>query len=333
MHPRTQQRKWSRFYHTITALIVALVIFLGCQSQMKAPAQNLCGVPDRFFNPEVQIQEEDYAEVRRTFRTKLTREGPPPQEEQMHSPPAGVSQIRFMSGKLRLKAWINRTSEVRTKRPAILFLHGGFAFGPDDWKMAKPYRDAGYIVMVPMLRGENGQAGFFSMFYDELTDVLAAADFLRNQPFVDPERMYVAGHSAGATLALLAAETYSGFRAAAAFDGSPDQQLLFNGSAQKPLVPKEVVFDRMDLRELQVRSPLAYAYSFKCPTRLYYSTQASCLYQNASLRTAALAKGRGLDVEAIKIWGTHFSHVAPAMKQSIEFFRANERKDKTGTLK
>jgi hypothetical protein len=72
-----------------------------------------------------------------------------------------------------LKAWIIEPAEARTKKPAVLFLHGGFAFGLDDWKMAEPYRAAGYVVMAPMLRGENGQAGFFSMFYDELNDVLA----------------------------------------------------------------------------------------------------------------------------------------------------------------
>lgn len=36
------------------------------------------------------------------------------------------------------------------------------------------------------------------------------------------------------------------------------------------------------------------------------------------------SKERGLDVEATKIEGTHFSHVASAMKQSIEFFRKTE---------
>src|ERR1700741_797571 len=131
MHPRTQQREWSGFSRRISALIVALLILLGCQFQMNAPAQNLCGVPERFFNPEVQIQAEDYVEVRRTFRTKLTREGSAPQDQQSQRPPADVSEVEFKSGKLRLKGWINRPSEVRRKGPAILFLHGGFAFGPD----------------------------------------------------------------------------------------------------------------------------------------------------------------------------------------------------------
>ena len=57
----------------------------------------------------------------------------------------------------------------------MLFLHGGFQFGPEDWEMTWPYRAAGFIVMVPMLRGEDDQAGDFTMFYDEVDDVLAAA--------------------------------------------------------------------------------------------------------------------------------------------------------------
>lgn len=328
---RSQQRRWPALSRTITALAIALLILPTLLTQ--AFAQSPCGVPERFFNPEVAIQNEDYAKVRRTFRTKLIREAPAPQEGRPLLPPAGVSQVEFSSGKFGLKAWINEPAEARTKKPAVLFLHGGFAFGLDDWKMAEPYRAAGYVVMAPMLRGENGQAGFFSMFYGELNDVLAAADFLRKQPFVDANRIFLAGHSAGGTLALLGALASSRFRAAASFDGSPDQQLLFNGSAQRPWVPREVVFDRMDLHELQVRSPLAYAYSFKCPTRLYYSTEASCLYKNASLRTAALAKERGLNVEAINVAGTHFSHVAAAMKQSIDFFQSLERNARRRAIK
>jgi dienelactone hydrolase len=317
---------------TMIRVVILVTILLGCLpvGRMGATAQtkNAAQQEQRFFEPEVEIQKEDYARVRRRFRTKLLRKGPAPQEWQPYQVPADISEVEFTSGKLRLKAWINRPRGPGPKRPAVLFLHGGFAFGPPDWKMAQPYRDAGYVVMVPLLRSENGQPGSFSMFYDEVDDVLAAAEFLRKQPSVDTTRIYVAGHSAGGTMALLAALASKLFRAAAAFDGSPDQQLLFGatGSARRSWIPREVTFDHNDLRELQVRSPLAYARSFKCPTRLYYSTEAMSLYQGASIRTAATAKGHGLDVEAIKMEGTHFSHVASAMKQSIEFFRRTETK-------
>lgn len=120
----------------------------------------------------------------------------------MTSPPAGVSTVEFPSGDLRLKAWVNAPrADHAKKRPAVVFLHGGFGFGKEDWDMTKPYRDAGFAVLAPMLRGENGQAGVYTLFYDEVDDVLAAGEYLRKQPYVDGERLFVAGHSVGGTLA------------------------------------------------------------------------------------------------------------------------------------
>ena len=285
-------------------------------------AETATAQDNRLFAPEVKVQKQDYAEVRHRFRTKLQRQGPAPQDEPYHKDPLGVAEVEFPSGELRLKAWISPEAlEGGTKLPAVLFLHGGFAFGPPDWEMSQPYRDAGFLVMTPMLRGENGQAGSFSLFYDEVGDVLAAAEFFSKQPAVDASSIYVAGHSAGGTLALLAAESSDRFRAAASFDGSPDQQLLYNGSAWKPGVHKEVVFDPKDLSEFPVRSPLAYAGSIKCPTRLYFSDEASIYFDHPSRRLVEVAKEKGLDVEAIQVRGNHSSHVGHAMKLSIAFFK------------
>ncbi|HKC39220.1 MAG TPA: alpha/beta fold hydrolase [Gemmatimonadales bacterium] len=224
-----------------------------------------------------------------------------------------------------LKAWVAMAGhdEATQKLPAVLFLHGGFEFGAGDWDMAVPYWQAGFVVMAPMLRGENGQPGAFSFLYDEVDDVLAAADFLRRQPSVDSTRIFLAGHSAGGTLAQLTALTSARFRAVASFDGSPDQQLLYNGSASKPGNHRELVFDPKDARELQMRSPLAYVLSLKTPIRLYYSSEASPIVARPSRRFAQLARssGRGVDAEAVRVRGSHMSHVARAMPQSIEFFK------------
>src|SRR6516225_4866675 len=95
------------------------------------------------FAPMVKIQAEDYAKVRSQFRTKLTRKGPSPQPWSAAKPPAGVSEIEYVSGELRLKAWVNRPADGDRKRPAVLFLHGGFAFGAEDWDVSRSYRDAG----------------------------------------------------------------------------------------------------------------------------------------------------------------------------------------------
>jgi dipeptidyl aminopeptidase/acylaminoacyl peptidase len=260
-------------------------------------------------------QTEDYATARKNFRTRLVRQGPAPQEWRRELPPPGVNEVDYVSGNLRLKAWVNRPPIAAGHRlPAVLFLHGGFAFGADDWEQAQPFRDAGFVVMIPMLRGENGLPGNYTMFYDEVDDVLAAAEVLAGLPYVDSKKLYVAGHSVGGTLTQLAALTSNRFRAAASFSGSPDQVTWAR------LRSEEVPFNRSDDRELQMRSPLAFPRSFKCPVRLYYGSE-EFFFPSASKETAKKAKAAGLDVEAVELPGDHFTSLDEAMRQSITFFR------------
>jgi dienelactone hydrolase len=277
----------------------------------------------RLFKPEVAIQTESYDAARSHFRTRLLRKGPSPQREVFAlRAPDYVDQVEYpSSGGQRLKAWLARQPDTAHKLPAVLFLHGGFELGAADWDMAVPYWKAGFILMVPMLRGENGQQGTFSFLYDEVDDVLAAAEQLAKIPGVDPSRIFLAGHSAGGTLTLLAIEASQRFRAAASFDGSPDQQLLYNGSASKPGTHREVVFDPKDARELQVRSPLAYARSVKTPVRLYYSDEAAIIIKLPSRRFVEIARAQGVNAATVGVSGTHMSHVTQAIPRSIAFFR------------
>jgi dipeptidyl aminopeptidase/acylaminoacyl peptidase len=257
---------------------------------------------------------ESYAQARKEFRTHLTRQGPAPQGWKPVVPPPGVNEVPYRSGNFQLKAWVSAPTGDATRRPAVLFLHGGFAFGRDDWEQAGPFRDAGFVVMTPMVRGENGLPGSYSMFCDEVEDVIAAADALAGLSYVDDKRIYVSGHSVGGTLTLLAAMSSDRFRAAASFSGSPDQVAWARG--QMELVP----FAATDKREFQMRSPLAFPRSFKCPVRIYYGSQ-EVLFAASSKKTASLAKAANLDVEAVSVPGDHFSSVAPAMRQCIGFFQ------------
>jgi dipeptidyl aminopeptidase/acylaminoacyl peptidase len=259
-------------------------------------------------------QTEDYAQARQKFQTRLTKFGPAPQTWDKQDMPPDAAEVEYVSSGLRLKAWVDKPKPNAGKSPAVLFLHGGFAFGEDDWEQAQPFRDAGFVVMIPILRGENGQPGQYSMFYDEVNDVLSAADVLAKQPHVDPKRIYVAGHSAGGTLAMLAAMTANRFRAAASFSGSPDQVKWSHG--QEELVP----FNQNDQPEFRMRSPLAYPRSFKCPARLYYGNL-EFLFASSTKKTAQLAKAAGLDVEAVSVPGDHMSMVEPAMDLCIQFFK------------
>jgi dipeptidyl aminopeptidase/acylaminoacyl peptidase len=270
--------------------------------------------------PEVATRSGDYATARRTFHTSLRVRGPAPEPDSMPRAPEGVTVLTYPSGDLRLVAWIARPATSATRRlPAVLFLHGGFSFGPHDWTMCQAFRDSGYVVMTPTFRGENRQAGAFSLFYDEVDDVLAAADRLAKEPYVDRGRLYVVGHSNGGTLALLAAMASKRFRGAVSFSGSPDQAIFCKYGFEGP-----VPFDSTAVREYEMRSPLSYAASFHCPARAYYGTKEPHFHLSTQKMVAA-ARANGCDVEAARVEGNHFSALKEERIRAIEFFRSLER--------
>jgi dienelactone hydrolase len=269
--------------------------------------------------PEITVQTEDYAAVRSRFHTKLLKIGPAPEQVcDDAKAPEGASRVIFPSGNLRLKAWIGRPKEKsQQKLPVVLFLHGGFCFDISDWQATQIFRDAGFAVMIPVLRGEEGQPGNFTMFYDEVDDVMSAAKYLRHQSDLDHSRLYLAGHSTGGTLTMLTAISDSYFAAAASFSGSPDAV----GYTRHALVSGGYIpFDYTDPMELQVRSARVYAASFKCPVRIYYGADETH-FALSSQPTAKLARDHGLDVQAIAVDGGHNSALEAEIRLAIDFFR------------
>ncbi len=312
----------------LMAAIVALVNFAstGPRKQPQAissaisspvlPPSNSARPPKQ-IPPSAKGSPSLYAQARTQFRTHLLKIGAAPQRYEIILPPPGTQEISYSSGALTLRAWVSDPPTNGQRRPAVLFLHGGFAFGEEDWEMTKPYRDAGFVVLSPMLRGENGLPGKYSMFLDEIDDVLAAADTLASLPYVQKDHIYLAGHSVGGTLAILAAMSSGRFRAVASFSGSPDQT---QWSANNLLV---VPFDLGNDAELRIRSPIEYATSFQCPTRLYYGA-AEQFFATSTTKLSELAQLNGLDVQAVPVAGNHMSHVAESMRRSIEFFREKQ---------
>lgn len=260
-------------------------------------------------------QTEDYADARKAFQTKLTVTGPSPQFHTPLVPPDGVAVVEYKSGDLTLTAWTTDPPPGGARRPAVLYLHSGFAFGEDDWEETEPLRKAGFAVFMPILRGENGQAGNYTLFCDEVADALAAADALAKRPGVDTNRLFVAGYSSGGTLAMLTAMADRRFKGCAAISGSPDQHKLIQFK-DDVLVP----FDAADPKEVAIRSPLAWPKSFKCPARLYVGRE-ELPYLWATQKLAEKATANGQDVRCEELDGDHDTVVKPALQRMIEFFQ------------
>jgi dipeptidyl aminopeptidase/acylaminoacyl peptidase len=260
----------------------------------------------------------DYARERRKFRTHLLNKGPAPDKYEPLVAPSDADQIFYRSGyggELELVAWVSRYERTEKKKPAVLFLHGGNAIGQGHWTLMKAYVDAGYVVMIPSMRGENGQKGNFSGFYDEVDDVLAASDRLRHLPGVDPHRMFLAGHSVGGTLAMLTAMSTKRFRAVAPMSGNPDAFAFFSR------YPQDIRFDDKNPREFQMRSPVCYAHSFKCPMRVTHGVEEIHFVTRLALLSKRAVAG-GVKMEVATVPGGHTTALPAEIEQSVQFFKS-----------
>jgi pimeloyl-ACP methyl ester carboxylesterase len=165
------------------------------------------------------------ADARREFHTGIAA---PAAGTPLPNPPARLFvRADYIGAEGRtLAAYVTPDPRDGQRRAALVWLTGGDSNSLDDFwtpgradddQSASAFRDAGMILMFPTLRGGNTDTGSKEFFYGEVDDVHAAANHLAKLPYVDPGRIYLAGHSTGGTLALLAAETGGRFAAVFAF--------------------------------------------------------------------------------------------------------------------
>jgi len=127
----------------------------------------------------------------------------------------------------------------------MIWVFGGFdnSIGETAWEPATPdndqsasaFREAGMVMMYPSFRGGNMNPGNFEGFYGEVDDLLAAADYLATKDYVDPQRIYLGGHSTGGTMVMLAAAATVRFRAVFAF--GPVDDVSGYGAEMLPFSP------------------------------------------------------------------------------------------------
>jgi dienelactone hydrolase len=246
------------------------------------------------------------AEARRghaTVLTARTQDGSP-----VPVPPAAeLALVSYPSRVGKLAAYLSPPPRDGARHPAIIWLTGGDSntlgrvWGPQDPandQSAAAFRRAGIVTLYPSLHGGNSNPGVREGMYGEVDDVLAAADFLKRQPGVDPERIYLGGHSTGGTLALLVAEADPRFRATFAFGpiGNPADY----GPDLAPPVKDE--------REIKLRSPIAWLASARSPVFVIEGDGG-----NADSLKELRAASRNPQIRFLSVpRATHFSLLAPA---------------------
>jgi acetyl esterase/lipase len=249
------------------------------------------------------------AAARQGFETKVALPKSTPQPAPT-PPKDAFLKVVYASRAGILGAYLTPNPRDGAKHPAIVWITGGDCNTIDDvWtpksrandQSAAAYRKAGIVMMFPSLRGGNDNPGRREAFYGEVDDVLAAADYLARLPYVDPQRIYLGGHSTGGTLALLTAEASPRFRAVFAF--GPVSKVQDYGP---DLIPTD--FSRLDAREANLRSPDMWLES--AAGRVFVIEGSG---GNFRPFTAMRSKSRNPQVTFLAVDGaSHFSVLAPA---------------------
>lgn len=244
--------------------LLPLVLLVGCNRQEKptpatpAPA-NLGG----------QHEGTSLAAARKAFTTQLTRNVRA--DEPLENPPARVFRtVQYDSPVGKLAAYLTPNPGDGKKHPAIVWITGGDCNtigdvwsprDPNNDQAASQYRQAGIVMMFPSLRGGNTNPGFNETFFGEVDDVIAAAEFLAKQDYVDPKRIYLGGHSTGGTLVLLVAECSDRYRAVFSF--GPVADITNYPPQYAPSV------NTANQREVELRSPGQWLHSIRSPTFVF----------------------------------------------------------------
>ena len=200
--------------------------------------------------------------------------------QDLHIPDTAIVR----SGNLTLRGLLWHPDAVG-KFPAVIFCHGSYETGDTTFDVVQNiasigplFAKHGYLFLGLFRRGvglsqgqgqnsadlmakalrENGQEGRNSsqlqqLQTDQLQDMLAGLDFLRKMNDVNKDRIAVAGHSFGGSLALLVAEHEPDLKAAIVFsaagyswDRSPELRLRLIKAVKKIRAPLMIIHAQND---------------------------------------------------------------------------------------
>ena len=263
-----------------------------------------------------ELPASDYLARRRSHATVLTSHRPAPYAWSDGPLPPGVTEVWYPSGELRLRAWLMLPKDAPAQVPAVVYFHGYFGLGWDEFAHCQPFLDAGYAVLLPALRGENGNPGDFQLWYGEIEDAAAAVRWLAAQPNIDAGHIYAFGYSVGGGVSTLLS----------LWDDVPVRLIGSSGGlytagifgAWTDILP----FDLNDAQEVQLRLLRGNMASMR-HRHIAYLGQDEWLAQFAPAAEAE-AKACGAPLTVQYVPGDHYTALPRAIAAFIEAISAHE---------
>lgn len=287
-----------------TLFAVLALVFVGCDgiAPISLPSDDLTSPRDSSKPQQTLV------EARSGFTTKIVESG-----ESVGAPdrPNGrvFELIDYQSPVGPLAAYLTPDPGDGQKHPAIVWITGGDNNSIGDvWseadrsndQSASAFRKAGIVMMFPSQRGGNDNPGQREGFYGEVDDILAATDYLAKLPYVDPDQIYLGGHSTGGTMAMLVGECSDRYRAIFAL-GPVASPAHYGGDY--------VYCNPRDKEEMRLRSPIFWLHCVQSPMVVFEGAQQGNWDGSIELMADHNSNPK---IQFFKIAGhDHFSVIAP----------------------
>lgn len=171
--------------------------------------------------------------------------------------------VDYTAGGVTLKGYLASDENIKDKRPGVLVVHEWWGLNDYPRTRARMLAELGYVALAVDMYGEGKQAthpddaGKFASEVMKNMDVararfIAAMDFLKQQPGVDPTRIGAIGYCLGGGVVLNMARQGVDLKGVASFHGSlvaakPAQPgavkakiLVLNGADDKFTTPEQI---------------------------------------------------------------------------------------------
>ena len=271
-------------------------------------------------------QEKGYTDEWKEFKTKLIRKEKSFQKgDDLNEKRSGFEPAVYESDGMELKAMLHKGGATPTDpRPAVIYLHGGFALSYGQLEYPKRFAEAGFVVLAPSWRGENGNPGFFELFMGEVRDAKAAVRWLAVQDFVDQDRIYVFGWSVGGGIALnLSLHDDISIRMSGSSAGIYDRDLIRAWATEDDYI--KFPYDHTDALENKFRLPVYNLRSMVRPHIAYIGADDG--FDDSEKLVSGLYPYFKTRLALEKVPGDHVSSVNAALERFINEIRKDAKKN------